>query len=249
MKKPLIGITCNYDYRDTVGMASDMGIAGQDWNFVSGDYIYILEKAGAIPVMLPIYKEEDVTKFAPLLDTLDGFLITGGHDVGPERYGFVAKGCCGTIMPPRDRQDIALAKYFMYEKKKPLLGICRGIQVLNVALGGTLYQDLEKEGGFEHHFGAIYPRNTAWHTVRLTPGSMLAKIFGKEEIPVNSYHHQAVREPGGAAVVTAVSPDGVSEAIEVPGHPFAIGVQWHPEMMFDSDEQLKLIQAFVESCK
>ena len=129
----MIGVTCNFDYRDAVGMVSGMGITGQDWDFVSGDYVYILEKAGAIPVLIPQYGDLEAAK--PFLEQLDGVLISGGHDVGPERYGAFPKGYCGTIMPMRDEQDIAISRYFMMEKKKPILGICRGIQIMNVACG------------------------------------------------------------------------------------------------------------------
>ena len=96
-RKPVIGVTCNFDYRDAVGMVSGMGITGQDWDFVSGDYVYILEKAGAIPVLIPQYGDLEAAK--PFLEQLDGVLISGGHDVGPERYGAFPKGYCGTIMP------------------------------------------------------------------------------------------------------------------------------------------------------
>ena len=192
MKRPLIGVTCNYDYRDTVGITSGMGIVGQDWNFVAGDYVYILEKAGAIPVLIPVYKDCDEESIKEFLNKLDGVIISGGHDVGPEQYNTPTKGYCGTIIPQRDNHDIAVAKYFMNEIKKPILGICRGIQIMNVAAGGTLYQDLE---------------------------------------------------------IIAKSADGVPEAIVQKNHPFSVAVQWHPEMMYDSDEQLKLLKAFVDACR
>lgn len=246
MKKPLIGITCNYDYRDTVGMASAMGICGQDWNFLAGDYVYILEKAGAVPVLIPRCDHFETIK--PLLDQLDGILVSGGHDVGPEHYGAFPKGYCGTVIPQRDEQDLAVTNY-AFEQDKPILGICRGIQILNVARGGTLYQDLEKEGEFEHHFGDKYPRNIGWHKVTLTENSRLQNMFGTNEIAVNSFHHQAVRDPGEQVIITAYSSDGVPEAIEVEGFRFAVAVQWHPEMMYDSEQQLKIIQAFVEASR
>ena len=176
MKRPLIGVTCNYDYRDTVGITSGMGIVGQDWNFVAGDYVYILEKAGAIPVLIPVYKDCDEESIKEFLNKLDGVIISGGHDVGPEQYNTPTKGYCGTIIPQRDNHDIAVAKYFMNEIKKPILGICRGIQIMNVAAGGTLYQDLEIEGKFEHHFGDKYPRNYPWHDLTIEKGSILEKI-------------------------------------------------------------------------
>jgi len=245
--KPLIGITCNYDYRETVGLCSGMGISGQDWNFVSGDYVYYVEKAGGIPVLIP--QCEDFGDVKQLLGHLDGVLISGGHDVGPEQYNTFTKGYCGTIMPMRDAQDISLTRYMTFERDKPVLGICRGIEIMNVAFGGTLYQDLEKDGGFEHHFGDKYPRNIAWHKVSLSQESLLASIYQADEIAVNSFHHQAVWQPGENVRITAHSSDGVPEGIELTGHKFVVGVQWHPEMMFDSAEQLKLMSAFVTACR
>ena len=174
MKRPLIGVTCNYDYRDTVGITSGMGIVGQDWNFVAGDYVYILEKAGAIPVLIPVYKDCDEESIKEFLNKLDGVIISGGHDVGPEQYNTPTKGYCGTIIPQRDNHDIAVAKYFMNEIKKPILGICRGIQIMNVAAGGTLYQDLEIEGKFEHHFGDMTSRSKkvrSWRKSTVKPRS------------------------------------------------------------------------------
>ena len=152
-------------------------------------------------------------------------------------------------MPMRDEQDIAISRYFMMEKKKPILGICRGIQIMNVACGGTLYQDLEKEGGFEHHFGDKYPRNVAWHKVRIAKDSILEKTYGNREIRVNSFHHQAIKDAGENVRITAWSEDRVPEAMELEDHPFAVAVQWHPEMMYDSSEQMKLLQAFVKAAE
>lgn len=245
-RKPLIGVTCNYDYRDALGNASSVGTVGQDWNYVAGDYVYALEKAGAVPVLIP--KCQNLEVAYELLDRLEGILISGGHDVGPEIYGAFPKAYCGMVFPMRDKQDIALAKYAL-EKDMSLLGICRGAHILNVALGGTLYQDIEKEGGFEHHSsGEKYPRNTPWHRVSLKDGSLLNEVFGRDSIMVNSFHHQAVRNLGKNVIAIGRSSDGVVEAISVSGHRFALAVQWHPEMMYDSDEQLGLIKAFVASC-
>ena len=120
MKKPVIGITCNYDYKDEVGMVSDMGTPGQDWNFVAGDYVYILEKAGAVPVIIPQYENPQNVK--SILDCLDGVVITGGHDVDPVCYGEFPKEYCGRVMPKRDRQDIEIANYFLLEKKETCFG-------------------------------------------------------------------------------------------------------------------------------
>ena len=242
----MIGITCNYDYRETVGICSGMGVTGQDWNFLAGDYVYYVEQAGGVPVLLPQCKGFETLRC--LLDRLDGVIISGGHDVGPEHYDRFPKGYCGTIIPMRDEQDIAVTKYMTFQRKRPVLGICRGIQIMNVAFGGTLYQDLEKEGGFEHHFGDKYPRNIAWHSVKLSNKSKLCSIYGAEELKVNSFHHQAVSKAGHNVTISATSSDGVPEAIELEGLPFVIGVQWHPEMMYDSEQQGLLIKAFVNAC-
>ena len=136
-----------------------------------------------------------------------------------------------------------------YEKKKPVLGICRGIQIINVACGGTLYQDLVKEGGFESHSGSRYPRNEGWHRIDFETQSRFADIFETSSIMVNSYHHQGIRVLGKGCEIKGKSEDGVPEAIEVMNHPFALAVQWHPEMMFDSGEQVKLLAAFVDAAK
>ena len=245
--KPLIGMTCNYDYRDIMDTVSSSGPSGRDWNTLSGDYIYSIERSGGCPVLIP--RCEELSSLAPLLESLDGLLLTGGQDIGPGNYGAFTKSYCGIVSPMRDKQELALTQ-FALSRDLPLLGICRGMQLLNVALGGTLYQDLEVEGGFEcHSCGRRYPRNVAWHSVTIEDRSRLKDIFGSELLQVNSYHHQAVRTPGTGVRVTAYSSDGVPEAIEVENHRFMIAVQWHPEMMYDSAEHQKLVAAFVEACR
>ena len=246
LMKPLIGITCNYDYHDNIGLTSKVGTAGQDWNYVAGDYVYAVEKAGGIPIVLPVY--EDFENLRTVLDKLDGVIMSGGHDVGPEQYGQGNKAC-GMITPQRDCQELEMVRYLANHTDKPVLGICRGIQIINVAMGGTLYQDLQTEGFFLNHSGFAYPRNHAWHDVLLQDDSALAAIFDKTRLQVNSYHHQAVLSPGESVRITARASDGVIEGLEIPDKPFFIAVQWHPEMMYDSEEQLKLLKAFVDACR
>lgn len=244
---PMIGITCNYDPKDTVGQTSCMGIAGQDWDFVAGDYVYAVEKAGGIPLILPRLKNMDNLK--PLLDKLDGILVSGGHDVDPRSYGARITGKCGRIVPERDTMDLYITRYAL-ENGKPLLGICRGIQILCAATGGTIYQDLESEGNFMHHFMDASPRQYPVHKVKIAEGSLLEKIFGKTEVEVNSYHHQAVKTVGKGMKIIACSEDGVPEAVEPENSKaFVLGVQWHPEMMFTSEEQQKIFKAFVRACQ
>lgn len=245
--KPVIGITCNYDIKDEVGLVSHMGIAGQKWHFIADNYIDCVERAGGIPVLIPICANIETVK--QMVSRMDGILISGGHDVNPQEYGQNAKGYCGTIIPARDRQDVELTKYVLNETDKPILGICRGIQIMNVATGGTLYQDLEIEGGFQHHFTDMYPLNAITHEVTIKSGTRIHSIYGKEEIGVNSFHHQAVKDLGEGFTATAVSVDGVTEAIEMEGSRFVAATQWHPEMMYDSEEQFQIFQAFVDACK
>lgn len=245
--KPVIGITCNYDIKDEVGLVSHMGIAGQKWHFIADNYIECVERAGGIPLLIPICASIETVK--QMVSMMDGILISGGHDVNPQEYGQNAKGYCGTIIPARDRQDVELTKYVLNETDKPILGICRGIQIINVATGGTLYQDLEIEGGFQHHFTDMYPLNAITHEVTIKPGTRLHSIYGKEEMGVNSFHHQAVKDLGEGFTSTAVSVDGVTEAIEMEGSRFVAATQWHPEMMYDSEEQFQIFQAFVNACK
>ena len=149
---------------------------GQDWNYLAGDYVRFVERAGGIPVAIPQLENPD--QVMSLLDRLDGLLISGGNDIGPERYGDRLSRFCGAVAPARDAQDIRAAHYMFSARRRPVLGICRGMQVLNVMAGGTLYQDVENDGNFSHHFGSSYPRNVGWHTVALTPGSLLSKIYG-----------------------------------------------------------------------
>ena len=244
MRKPLIAITGNYQNDEVVAKATGLGTRGQDMTYAAVDYSRAIERAGGIPVFVPQY--EDFDHLDELLEMCDGILISGGHDVDPLLYGEVNQ-YSGLISVERDALDVHVAKYAL-EHRKPVLGICRGNQIMNVACGGTLFQDLPKQANTINHSDSSYPRNKGWHHVTLVEGSKLAKIYGKTEIMVNSYHHQAVRLPGRDVTLVGTSPDGVNEAIEINVQQFAVGVQWHPEMMFDSEDQKKLFKAFVESC-
>ena len=153
------------------------------------------------------------------------------------------------MIPRRDAEEILLCKA-AFEKKIPVLGICRGLQIMVVSFGGSLYQDLARENGADEHFTIMYPRNSVTHKIDLKPQSKLTDIFGGKSIGVNSFHHQGVKSVPTNAKVAAESPDHVIEAVEFTGgHSFAVGVQWHPEMMYDSKEQMKLFDAFIEAAK
>ena len=246
--KPLIGITVNYDIKDEIGMVTHFGTVNQQWNYIASDYVDAVVKAGGIPVLIPIYQNPEVTR--AVVDRLDGILISGGNDVDPRRFGVRAKSYCGGICVPRDEQELELARYVIEETTLPVLGICRGIQVMNIAMGGTVYQDLQQEGGFEMHSAEMYPRTAVVHEVELAEGSRTAAIYSNTVVGVNSYHHQAVKDLGrGFVAVGKAVEDQVVEAMELPGDRFVVGVQWHPEMMVDSQVQPKIFKAFVEACQ
>ena len=174
--------------------------------------------------------------------------MSGGGDIAPEIYGETAHPATNEIEADRDRVELALARWVV-EKEKPFLAICRGIQVLNVALGGTLVQDIPSEvpDALEHSFErGIVERNYHAHPVKIAADSRLAQVMRTEIAQTNSWHHQAIKQVAAQLKITATAPDGVIEAVEVPGRRFAIGVQWHPEWMFeDQPEQRRLFEELV----
>ena len=210
-------------------------------------YLEGVQQAGGMPVVLPFVSEQaEVNRLAGLCD---GFLFTGGHDVSPELYheqplpGLVA--CC----PKRDRME-ALFLEEAIRSGKPVLGICRGIQFINAQLGGTLYQDLPTQhpSAVAHHQHPPY--DVPVHTVAMNRESPLFGCLHTEMLPVNSYHHQAVRTLAPGLKPMAVSPDGLVEALCLPGHRFLWAVQWHPEFSFRTDSSSRSIfQAFVDAMR
>jgi len=186
-------------------------------------YLDGLRAAGGEPLPLrPGAEEEGVPE---LLRRLDGLLLAGGDDVAPELYGEEPHPKLATVDGPRDRLELLLVRAAAAEDR-PVLGICRGIQVMNVALGGSLVQDIADQvpGAVDHVQGAR-------HAVRVERGSRLYEILGAETLEVTSFHHQAVKRPAAGLRVTARSPDGVIEAVERSGARFLLGVQWHPERL------------------
>lgn len=165
-----------------------------------------------------------------MLASVDGLLLSGGGDPDAWLYGEDALPGQGYVQPERDAMELYLARRAL-AKGIPLLGICRGAQIMAVAAGGTLHQDLTGVQKIQHQQRA--PRTYPIHKVKVRRSSLLRKILQTAEIRVNSLHHQAVKQPG-RLVVSAVAPDGVTEAVELPGHLFALGVQWHPEWLADS---------------
>ena len=246
MKNPLIGITCNVlsDVPDAVRLG--IGAPGQAWQLLADDYVRSVRQAGGVPLLLPV--DEDSRRAEALWEALDGILISGGNDVTPMLYGERIGRYCGPLDPRRDGFELALARKAV-EQDLPLLCICRGMQVLNVALGGTLYQDLPSSG-FELHSILTNERGVPTHDILVDTDSPLFGILGSEEVVwVNSFHHQALRELAPDLRSAAVSRDGVIEAVYVPGRRFALATQWHPEMMQGNTQQEAVFEAFVEACR
>lgn len=214
-------------------------------------YSIAIRESGGTPVILPITREDEVIK--AYADMVDGVLFSGGDDIDPHSYGEDQVWACGDISPLRDDFEVKLARTLLEKyPNKPILGICRGEQVLNVALGGTLYQDLRSQydGCICHQQHQIAPY--ASHRVTLTEGSLLHRIYGDTVIGTNSHHHQAVKLIGEGLQVTAAAPDGVIEGFEKPDHPYFVAVQWHPERLIEREENAphkRLFASFVNACR
>lgn len=234
-KKPVIGVIPLYDEKkESIWMLP---------GYMDGIY-----EAGGIPVILPLHAT--LPELQQLDQNIDGYLFTGGHDVDPAFYGETKKEYCGEACESRDLLEKMLYQ-MAYEADKPVLGICRGIQLLNVLHGGTLYQDIPKEWKgerkIEHHMEAPYDRPI--HQVILKKGSPLQKLLEVGCMPVNSYHHQGICNIGQGLEIMATAEDGLIEGIYVPTKHFIWGIQWHPEFIYQKDfAQRKILSAFVEAC-
>jgi len=208
------------------------------------DYEAAVRRAGATPRALTVGEGA-----ADALRGADGLLLTGGDDVDPALYGEIPHPTFDVAEPGRDAFEIDLIRRAL-DADLPVLAICRGLQVLNVALGGTLIQDIPSEPSPLLPHDTEGPATTLAHTVTVAPGSHLAGLVGPDGVrAVNSRHHQAVRAPGRGLVVTAVAPDGIVEAAEVPAARFCVGVQWHPENFHQTGEFDRLFEGFVEACR
>lgn len=209
-------------------------------------YMQGLQACGALPLVLPLTTDEGV--LADALRLCDGLLLTGGHDIDPALYGQAPLPQCGVLCPARDKMEVYLLRAAL-AADKPVLGICRGIQLLNAVLGGTLYQDLPTQHPSDVTHVMTPPYDRAVHTVEILPGTLLADLFGAGTLAVNSYHHQAVDKAAPGLQVMAQAPDGLVEAVRLPGKAFVVAVQWHPEFSYKSDACSKaLLQAFVDAC-
>ena len=218
-------------------------------DLMSTTYVTALAKAGGLPFLIPLdYPLEDLSV---IRNSFDGLLLIGGGDVEVSRYGGKEHPSVGEVWPIRDELECRLAN-LAYDTDWPVFGICRGHQVMNVAAGGKLYSDIPDQVPtvrFLHSQPTGTPRNKIVHKVSILPDTLLHSIIGSDTLTVNSFHHQAASEPGARIRFSAYSEDGIPEGLEIPGHPFALGVQWHPECMQEYDDHMKLFRAFVEACR
>ena len=209
--RPRIGVTLDVD--------EDRGRY-----FLGRAYVHAVLAAGGLPVLLPHAREAA----GAYLALLDGLVVTGGaFDVPPELYGEARREVCGPTKPERTQFEKDVLEAALVARL-PVLGVCGGMQLLNVVRGGTLHQDLAADLGVRGHEQPA-PKDVPSHDVLVQAGTTLAALVGAGALRVNSTHHQAVRDPGAGVLVSARAPDGVVEAIELPDLPFALGVQWHPE--------------------
>ncbi len=208
-------------------------------------YIAALESCGAIPVIIPFTENRRTLDF--YIEKCDALLLSGGNDIQPHLYGEEVQPHCGEVQPARDRIEM-----YIYERAmaldKVLFGICRGFQMLNVASGGTLYQDLKIDYGTEVQHRMAEPFNRGVHSVTAVPGTPLAELLGSAPFAVNSVHHQGAKTLGDKLKPMAISEDGIVEAIYMPERRFVWAVQWHPEWFFEENaDSAALIQAFVDA--
>jgi len=231
--KPIIGITT--DVRDN----------GE--NVLKHTYVQAVIRAGGLPMIVPVGLEEDVEQ---LIAILDGLILSGGNDINPMLFNEEPHEYLGEVSPSRDSIELELARR-MLKTGKPILGICRGMQVLNVAVGGSVYQDFHKQndGPILQHMQKA-PNTHSSHYVQVEKGSLLESIAGSERIQVNSYHHQSVKDVPAAFKVTGVASDGIVEAFESNDEKFVLGVQWHPEALSTAGDvvSLRIFEKFISAC-
>lgn len=236
---PVIGITANTRPPDDPERSFSTGVK---LHYLSDPYCQFVIRGGGVPVLLPPITE--LQRVEEVASRIDGLLLTGGVDVDPSLYGQDRHPKTYGCDLERDRFEIALLQESR-RQGKAILGICRGIQLMNVAFGGTLYQDLpsQVEGALRHH--QWEDKKETFHSILLTRYSPLSELFQSNEIQVNSSHHQAVKDLGRGLVPLAASSDGVIEAVHCPSDRCTIGVQWHPERMLEDPRQIELARWFV----
>lgn len=238
MATPIIGVT----------MTRMMSVYGYPLHIITEAYIRAITNAGACPVLIPL--SQPIKNLETIFAKLDGILFTGGGDVHPNQYQSAPHPLVDEVDIERDQIEIFLVKEAI-NKNLPFLGICRGIQVINVALGGTLYEDLldQRPESLRHSYFPEMPRQYLAHEIRIESQSQLAQILGCSTAQVNSLHHQGIRLLAPGLYPSAYAPDGLVEACEYPGQRFGLAVQWHPEWLPTEASMPSLFEHFVAAAK
>lgn len=219
---------------------------------MSQRYVQVLVGAAAIPWVIPLLEGDEGT-LRGIYERTDALFLPGGVDIDPTSYGEARGPACGRTDPARDWTELLLTRWALADRK-PVLAVCRGAQILNVAIGGTLYQDV----GTEHPTALKHDqfptggrrRDDLSHDVRITPGSRLGKLLAADVLPVNSMHHQGIARLAPGLTAVAVADDGLIEGVEVTDDRFVLGVQWHPEDLVDVDPRMRrLFDAFIAAAR
>ena len=229
-REPLVGVTTSI----TVDQNPERA-------YVNSAYLHAVQQAGGVPVLLP--PQLSKSSLERLVRGLDAVLLTGGGDMDPASFGEAPHPTLYDVAPSRDALETAVT-HIALEKRTPLLAICRGIQVLNVALGGSLYQDVATDPGTQVQHSQKEARDQTTHKVAVTPGSRLAGVLGTDNVEVNSFHHQVIKALGRGLTAVAWAPDQLIEGVELADDSrFVLGVQWHPEHLVGSSEPARRLFA------
>lgn len=236
--RPLIGIPCQADYREG---------SGRPIYCNNRAYVHALEHAGGVPVLIPMVNDPET--LYTLLGRLDGILFSGGVDIQPVHYGEDPYALLGEVDQQLDELELTMVRWALQENL-PTLGVCRGMQLVNIALGGTLYQDITTmAAGAMQHCKRELPRHTLIHSIHIEEGSKAEEVFGTRELWVNSLHHQALKELGKGVRISGRAEDGIAELLEVPEKHFVVAAQGHPEEIYMHEPiWANLFTAFVQAC-
>ncbi|HXJ85004.1 MAG TPA: gamma-glutamyl-gamma-aminobutyrate hydrolase family protein [Candidatus Methylomirabilis sp.] len=233
---PLVGVTTSI----TVDQVPERA-------YVNAAYLHAVQRAGGVPVLLP--PQLSPASFERLVRGLDSLLLTGGGDIDPAVFGEPRHPTTDEVAAVRDQLELSAVRLAL-ERRLPILAVCRGLQVLNVALGGTLYQDVASDPGTQLSHRQPEPRDQPTHKVQVKPGTCLAETLGTDELEVNSMHHQAVKALGAGLTAVAWAPDQIIEGVEMTGAGcLVLGVQWHPEELVTSEPARRLFATLVQSAR
>jgi putative glutamine amidotransferase len=249
--------TGSLTYRPTIGLTTQTlhSIDGippalpSSW-VMNQRYFHAATEAGAVPWMIPLF-DQDMATLRAIYERLDGLLIPGGVDINPGEYGEAVRPECGNLDPARDIVELQLVRWAIADGK-PVLGLCRGLQIINVSQGGTMWQDLASQNPAFHKHDyfptAGFERDHIAHEVNVVPGTLLSRILECTRCPVNSMHHQGIKTMGANLQASATADDGLIEAIETTQNGFCVGVQWHPEVFEMTDPYTShLFGAFIDA--